>query len=295
MAIGGPNYAQLPALCIMELTRQFLVERIISFNVFGCPVSSLTSHTEARDRYPPLANKTTEQKAHHSCGIWVHASYINHSRTSNARRAFIGNMMIVRASRDMEAGTEITFWYQNPDGIIAKDSHEKHKQWGFVCGCAICLDVRATDAVVHRKRGELMEDLKRVFNLSAVRRVEIENIERLLDRLNQTYKQPAEDVPRLLVWDPQLALARIYAAQNKVGKSMESAVKVLGSLGFVFVGADSCFAIVRWGLLMDHVVETFLASRDSGRAEEYARTTYKIIVGEDSSFNATYGWREGMT
>jgi hypothetical protein len=31
------------------------------------------------------------------------------------------------------------------------------------------------------------------------------------------------------------------------------------------------------------------ATEDSRRAEEYARTTYKIIVGEDTSFNATDG------
>ncbi len=281
---------------------RFLVERIISFNVFGCPASSLAYHTEARDRYSPLANNTTEQTAHHSCGIWVHASYINHSCTSNARRAFIGNMMIVRASRDMEAGTEITFWYHNPHGISGKNSHEKFKQWGFVCGCAICLDARATDAVVLRKRRKLMEDLKRVFNSSALRRVEMEKIERLLDTLKQTYMQPVQDVPRLLLGDPQLALTRIYVAQKKAAKSMESAVNVLTSLGFVVVGADSShtrFAIVKWGLLVDHLVETFLhirtafttmgAREDSGRAEEYARTTYKTIIGEDVSFKATYG------
>ena len=278
---------------------RFLVERIISLNVFGCPVSSLASHTEARDRYPPLANKITEQKAHHSCGIWVHASYINHSCTSNARRAFIGNMMIVRASRDMGAGTEITFWYHSPDGISAR--HDKHKHWGFVCGCAICLDARTTDALILRKRQKLIEDLKRIFNSSALRHAETEKIERLLDTLNQTYTQPAEDVPRLLLWDPQLALTRIYVAQNKASKSMKSAVKVLTSLGFGVVGADSShtrFAVLRWGLVEDHLVETFLhirtaftamgAREDSERAEEYARTTYKILVGEDVSFNASY-------
>lgn len=205
--------------------------------------------------------------------------------------------MIVRASRDMEAGTEITFWYKSPDDISRKDMDEAHKHWGFVCACAICLDARATSAVILRKREKLVEDLKRVFNPLAT-----EKIVRLLDTLNQTYTQPAEDVPRLLLWDPQLALTRIYASQKKACKSMESAVKVLTSLGFVVVGADSSqtlFTIVRWGFLVDNLVETFLhlraaftamkAMKDSARAEEYARTTYKIVVGEDESFDATYG------
>lgn len=146
-----------------------------------------------------------------------------------------------------------------------------------------------------------MKDLKRAFNSSALRRVEMEKIERLLDSLNQTYTQPVQDVPRLLLGDPRLTLTRIYVAQKKAAKSMKSAVKVLTSLGFVVVDANSShirFAIVKWGLLVDHLVKTFLhlrtafttmgAREDSGRAEEYARTTYKTIIGEDVSFNAIY-------
>ena len=210
-------------------------------------------------------------------------------------------MMIVRASRDMDAGTEVTFWYHGPDGDSGKKSHERYNQWGFTCGCAICLDARATNTIVHRKRQNLREDLKRVFNSPSLRRHETRQIERLLDTLNQTYTQPAKDVPRLLVWDPQLALTRIYSAQNKAEKALESAVKVLTSLSFVVVGADfslhTRFAVDKWGLLMDHLVETFLhirtafttmgAMENAERAEGYARTAYKIVVGEDVSFDAT--------
>lgn len=284
---------------------RFLVERIISNNVFGCPVSSLDSHIESCDRSSPTGNKTSEQKGHHSCGIWTYASYINHSCTNSACRAFIGNMMIVRASRDMEAGTEITFWYKPPgDTKSAKDLDEVHKHWDFVCGCAICLDARATSAAILMKRQKLTEDVKRAFHFDTptAPQIELERIERLLDTLSQTYTQPAKDVPRLPLWDLQLVMTRIYASQNKVGKTMELAVKVLTSLGFVVVGADTSqtlFTIVRWGLLTSNLVETFLhvrtaftamkAVKDSARAEEYAKTTYKILVGEDESFDATYG------
>ena len=208
--------------------------------------------------------------------------------------------MVVRASCDMEAGTEITFWYHNPSGNSAKELQEKLKNWSFVCGCAICLDARTTDATVVVKRRKLMENLRRKFNSPVLRNVQMENIEHLLNELNETYTQPAEDVPRLLLWDPQLALARIYVAQKKVGKSLESVRKVLTSLGYVVVGVDSShtrFTIVRWGLLVDHVVETFLHARtafatigdrkNSKRAEEYAKTAHKIVVGEDTSFRTT--------
>lgn len=39
-----------------------------------------------------------------STGVWIHASYANHSCIGNVSRAFIGDMMIVRASRDIRKG-----------------------------------------------------------------------------------------------------------------------------------------------------------------------------------------------
>lgn len=280
---------------------RFLVERIIAFNCFGSPVSSLNSHNAVCSPESPLPNNSKGEKAYHSCGIWTHASYINHCCISNARRAFIGNMMIIRASRDMEAGTEITFWYHIPDGQSPKDLDKRFQNWGFVCRCALCLDVRATEAVVFEKRRKLLEGLKRVFVSPTMSRNEMERFERLLDVLNQTYTQPAEAVPRIPLWDPQLALTRSYMDQNKMRKGIESAVKVLTSLGFVVIGADPSqthFTVVRWGIALDHLVETFLHIRtaflaigskeDSERAREYAKTAYQILVGENESFGANY-------
>lgn len=261
-------------------------------------MSSLDSHVEDRDQNGgPPGNGTTEQRRHHSCGIWVHASYINHSCTSNARPSFIYDMMIVRASCNMEAGTEITVWYHNPGISGAEDSHEKHKPWGFTCGCAICIDSRSTDAVVRRKRQKLLNDLKGVLSYP----IDIKKFERLIEATNKTYTQPAKNVPRLLIWEPQFCVVRLYMMQRNGRKTLESAVKVHTLLGFVVVGADSSktrFAITKWGFLVEHLTENFFhirnafmamgARQDSLRAEGYAKTTYKILVGEDASFDTTY-------
>jgi len=292
---GAYEGLSTPTVDTEPIVDTFLVERIISFNVFGCPVSSLISHSHS------ISNNVKEPKAHHSCGIWTQASYINHSCTSTASRAFIGDLMIVRASRNLEPGTEITFWYQSPDAIGAKDLREKLKHWGFVCDCAICLDARETKVDVITERRKLMENMKRAFGSFAPNTIQTDKIEHLLDALNRTYGRPADEVPRLLLWDPQLALARAYTTQNNLIKSLESVGRVLTSLGFIVVGVDSSpinFMVVKWGLAVDHLVETFLHARnafaaigarqDSKQAEEYARTTYKIIVGEDTSFNITY-------
>jgi len=240
--------------------------------------------------------------AHHSCGIWTQASYINHSCYSNARRAFIGDMMIIRASRDIDAGSEITFWYQSPHNMDFQKLQKKLKHWHFVCECAICSDTKATDPAVLQKRRSLMQDLKKVFNSPSLGHVQINKIERLLHALNATYTQPAETIPRILLPDPQITLMHIFATQNMHKKSLEWAGNVLKSLGFIVVGEDlskTQFAIVKWGLLEDHLVQVFLimeqaffkmdALDSAKQAGEYARTVFKIIVGEDVSFEKTYG------
>jgi hypothetical protein len=75
----------------------------------------------------------------------------------------------------------------------------------------------------------------------------------------------------------------------------------LRSLGFVVSGIDSSptsIAIIRWGLVVDMLVSVLLQAKSifeaigilekSKQTEDYARLVYKIIVGEDSSFDATY-------
>ncbi|KAK3063903.1 hypothetical protein LTS18_011814 [Coniosporium uncinatum] len=150
------------------------------------------------------------------------------------------------------------------------------------------------------ERKKATEDMKRAFENP--RGVQVDKVEKLLNALNTTYTRPAYEVPRLLLWDPQLALTRVYAMQKDMAMCLASAGKVLTSLGFIIVGADSSaasFAVVKWGLIVDHLMETFLhlkaafsairADKDSKYADECARLAYKIVVGEDASFDTLYG------
>lgn len=72
----------------------------MSLNSFGAPRTSRES-VEARANH--------SERGYSTCGIWPIASRINHACLSNCRRSFIGNMLLVRATRDMDAGTELFF------------------------------------------------------------------------------------------------------------------------------------------------------------------------------------------
>jgi hypothetical protein len=284
----------------VDNTTRFLVERIMTYNVFGCPDSSLNTHNEI------LASASREPAQFGSCGIWTKASYLNHSCVSNARRAFIGDMMVVRATRDLAANTELNFWYQIPDGVNFKKLQKKLKSWGFVCDCAMCNDARTTKAAVFAQREKLLTQLKQLCESSQPKFPSTERFERLLRALDATYVRPAADVPRLPLWDPQLLLVRIYILRNNVAKSLEWISNVLSTLGFAVVGMDpssTSFEIKRWGMVIDHLEEIFLHARtafdaagspgDSRRAEEYARVAYRIVVGENSSFQSVHMTKTG--
>ncbi|KZM21802.1 uncharacterized protein EKO05_0001775 [Ascochyta rabiei] len=270
----------------------FLVEQIMTFNVFGCPRSSLQTYKNA------ASDQSKQETAYHSCGIWIQASYINHGCTSNVRRSFIGDMMIVRATRDLEPGDEITFWYHAPNGK-AKELQEKLQNWQFACTCAICEDDRVTTAATTAKRNKLLEELKLVLRRASQHQTKLGKAKDLLQALKNTYTRPTDEVPRLLLWDPQALLTRIYLAQGKWEKALESFMEVLSLLGFVVSGADCTpepFKILKWGLLVDHLIEAFMEAQgafkaiglwnDSKTAEGYAKIAYKIVVGEDTSFES---------
>ncbi|KAG4219519.1 hypothetical protein PC116_g32002, partial [Phytophthora cactorum] len=104
---------------------------------------------------------------HTTCGIWPIASRINHSCVKNCRRSFIGDMQIVRANQDLEAGTELLFEYCQPGPHEAyEEAQKRFKTWGFVCECARCLNKKATPKKVLEERRALSARLAALIQLA---------------------------------------------------------------------------------------------------------------------------------
>lgn len=274
-----------------------LVERIIALNVFGCPRTTLEIHFSPRS-----SDQQEREKSYHTTGMFIKASHINHSCNNNARRSFIGDMIIVRAAKDIPADSETFFWYVVPEARRTwGKAQEKLQSWGFQCSCVICQQDKKTAKKVHAKRNGLLEDLKEAF--LAPGGGDLPKAERLLAAIEKTYSAPAKDVPRLELWDPYLLLTRIYASNNRSQNAILTAFKVLRSLGFVIThqspdAPDSSFEVLQWGLMEDRVIETWthlwaaygnVAPHLCKKAEEYARVAYKICIGEDDTFEEKVG------
>jgi hypothetical protein len=270
---------------------------MVSLNSFGCPRSSAKEYRAFVTGKQPEFSETS---GYDSTGFWILASHFNHGCLPNASRSFIGNFMIIRAARDMASGEELTLGYVSPDLSQEERQKKLSDQWGFVCDCKLCHAERATPKEKQRKRAALLKDLKIVFaQLNSSRRTlsqsDLDKSTKVLDALEATYAFPASEQPRLALYDPFLALARIYRKLNRPPRDVVAmATKVLSSMGFETQIVAKHLRIVRWGVLNDYVVEAFLHLEYAyGRignknfrddAAAFARKSYEILQGEPESF-----------
>ncbi|CBF71545.1 hypothetical protein AN6829.2 [Aspergillus nidulans FGSC A4] len=257
---GGFQPVDVSEVDGLPVVDTFLVERAMSLNCFGCPASSRESHIESiRVRGPENGEKVFE-----SCGIWPLASYINHSCDSNARRSFIGDMMVIRATRDLPDNTELTFWYESPliGGSAAKAMDLQH--WGFKCSCIICTDIAQTNRNELKRRRTFLGTFKKLFD-SPSRVPDPVRLEALFSAIEDTYSRPVSEIPRIALWGPALSLAKLYTARRNSRKAIDFGLKSLESLGYVIEGGhivnqnrnnstDAELVVKKWGLLPDTVI-----------------------------------------
>ncbi|KFY45972.1 hypothetical protein V494_00672 [Pseudogymnoascus sp. VKM F-4513 (FW-928)] len=269
----------------------FLIERIISHNCFGCPPTSLAVHVTPG---PP--------KRAYSSGLWPLCATLNHSCLPTARRAFIGDLQVVRATRALPANTELVWAYNE----VSEDPAQTRRalaNWGFVCSCGLCAEAARTPEKVRRRRELLRTDLRACVMVKNPDAIDVPKAERLVAAVDATYKATPVDAPRESLCGLQLMLARVHKNRGEAAKVVKAALGVLKLLGFEVKGAQvprgqEEFEVVRWGLMAHGVVETWVqlwvayatvAPELCADAERCARICYKICVGEDDTFDDSYG------
>ncbi|KAL4880560.1 TPR domain protein [Aspergillus karnatakaensis] len=296
----------------------FLIELIATLNCFGCPLSTRTSHLDLMNSNN---SKQANERPSDSCGLWILSSYVSHSCLSNARRSFIGDMMIVRATSNIPRDTEIRFPYLN-------SWHVKHefsikgadcKDWGFTCECALCQDRQNTPkakiALRKKTSEEVIDILISSFGVSDANTKKnlrahppVSQLEKLLTLLETTYRLPAIEVPRYTLWTSYVNYALLWASRNNHAKTIMFAVKALECLGFVIEGAappytpSSRLRVKRWGLIIDETIACWMVIARAFEnaapalvepAEGFARVTYRSCVGEDGTFGDNYSRSSG--
>ncbi|KIJ63604.1 hypothetical protein HYDPIDRAFT_113081 [Hydnomerulius pinastri MD-312] len=71
-------------------------------------------------------------------GIWVSASYFNHTCTPNLRKTRQGRVLHFETTRKIQAGEELCISYIDTDSPVDKRRRELEESWFFTCACLRC-------------------------------------------------------------------------------------------------------------------------------------------------------------
>jgi tetratricopeptide (TPR) repeat protein len=133
----------------------FRTQATTDYNAFA--YSTKNSHVQ------PMENESMSAKEG-SVSIWVRASYMNHACSGNATRTFCGDMMIVRASQQIDMGEEILTPYCLPEGDNTATHELLKKNWGFRCNYVICI-AEVKSSVSQKTRLQLYREVKAFLSL----------------------------------------------------------------------------------------------------------------------------------
>ncbi|KAL7924681.1 hypothetical protein ACQKWADRAFT_319251 [Trichoderma austrokoningii] len=204
----------------------FRVQAIVELNSFGY------RRDHCRGKKPQSDERLSSNE---SVGIWLQASYTNHSCISNATRAFIGDMMVVRASRDIPAGGEIFMAYHNPEKPLDERQKIFADHYGFQCACDLCRADGKVPKATLAKRARLRAEIDSFMTTFASQNGSRKNCsdskkaeaKKLLKELRATYpKAQFERLPRLEClelgyWMAVSATGSIGNVQEKLADLLE--------------------------------------------------------------------------
>ncbi|PHH85191.1 hypothetical protein CDD83_778 [Cordyceps sp. RAO-2017] len=285
----------------LPVVDSFLVERIISLNSFGAPRTSLAF--VSNEMSPDHDKKDPSTRTHTTTGVWLVASRINHSCVGNCRRSFIGDMQIVRATRDMPADTELQFAYQHLRKHQSyKEAQKQLDNWGFVCNCPLCQMRKVTTEQALQRRKALDESLSKV--LSGPLGTNVVRSQQILLEMAETYPSPEADAIRLELWDPYFAMGEQLVCSDRPAEAIQMIVKGLEALGYSItarppMGSDKKpkLEVKRWGQPNDWTPHAFmnllrayktLAPKLCPAAKAYVVTAYSMVVGEGATVRDTF-------
>ncbi|XP_065860475.1 methyltransferase FGSG_00040-like [Euphorbia lathyris] len=190
-----------------------------------------------------------KNRDYYGVGLWVLASFINHSCIPNSRRVHIGDHILVHASRDVKSGEEITLPYFDILSPLEKRK-ETLKQWGFNCNCKRC------------KFEEEMSMKQEMEKIGIGLEMGLVDIGRAVHRVEEGMKRMRgieKGYLRASFWD---AYSKVYGSEKVVkkwGRQIPAADVVVDSVGEVTGSDERVFKVLKrsengGGEMMERVI-----------------------------------------
>lgn len=271
---------------------RFMIHAIIDLNCYKF-VQSRDFHRRLARAEPDLLDQ------HKSAGIWINASYINHSCLPNIQTSFIGDMMIIRAAKDLDAGSELTTSYTSLLGTYdERQSGLEH--YGFQCTCNRCLSDQKIHPDCRDVRAQILNSLALENRKLSISKggTTLGRIEKLLDDFDSSYTIPASNIPRPEIYMELFISIRNFDSWEMFAEVVTLVCRLLVVSGFDVRIGKKRFRVMRWGSVSDlAVISLAYMWKAYGtvnpalchEVEGVLKTAYEIVVGERWSFEGVYG------
>ncbi|KAF2842387.1 hypothetical protein M501DRAFT_1043300 [Patellaria atrata CBS 101060] len=292
----------------------FLIESIRVTNCFNAPLHSLTV----------IHNLFSKSTAGLTTALWPRSAFLNHSCTPNTARAFLGSHQLVRATRDIPAGEELTHQYVSPGPDWSQRQKVYADSWGFECGCTLCLAEKSDGPTLRGKRDQLFQTIKSVVmrkggGLSAsnapsnplhatgtgadtagslssfIPTSTIRSVERLTTQLALLYPSPKFDaLPRLCLVHPSIWLCDAWRAHRHPAKTLKYALEVLRNFGHTDVERGRGLDLRKSKGMIN--IETVRALRFAGEALRALGREAEAVRAEGEArrgWGVCVGWEGG--
>ncbi|KAK1810162.1 hypothetical protein LTR12_015491, partial [Friedmanniomyces endolithicus] len=220
----------------------FQIHDIIAANAFAIPTPAKRQKTEAfglmETVVPPGTKASTNPE---NCALFTHASLINHSCLPNASRVFIGDAILLRATKAIAKGDEILQAYVSPTLDVKARQERMNLIWSFTCSCALCKAETQEPEDLRQRRAAVVEDADRLAHDINTHLVDasqrdgiIRRAERLHARLKATFASEIWDgLPRAGMSREQTALAGVYCFRKEYTRCRGMIVEAFDCLGWV--------------------------------------------------------------
>jgi hypothetical protein len=289
--------ASAPIIDNVPVVDTFKVSKILDLNGF--------SYTVGRESHAYGTSAMMTKDSPKSTGLWIHIANANHACLSNAVRSFIGDIIILRAARDIRAGEEITISYQKPAPLLVDRQKALSDSWGFRCSCPLCTSEAALGDKMHTFAEHVETSLAFVEDrsLDAILAADPELIamaEILAEDLEEVYADNLmRGLPCLGTVDVWQWLCQTYCQHRNKAQLKRCAMKVLEGYGYRITSEDSQVIMnATQGFPAVGVVDAlmYLAGVAEGEqkamlGQEYkawARTIYVILNGSMVGFELKY-------
>lgn len=255
------------------------IQSRIAYNAFGFP------------SFLPASGFSTTTP---SRGIWLKASYINHSCNPTIQRSFIGDLIILRAQSHIPRGTEVRLDYTSCLESVSQ-RREFLSRYGFHCECERCVSEAGTPRAKLETRENILREIKSMKGGESG--VGLGFYMMKIMAIDATYTTAPSVEPRLALVPHLLNILSAALEGEMHDFAIALTCRLLRALGFV-VADPLHFDIWRWGFFLNDIVvlmtDLALSFEAVGQlwsrnvAARVAKKCYLIMCGEDWSWEGVY-------